>query len=78
MNLYFGVKIFSTGKQKLRKEVEDQGKVSAPDGILINGFGPYRYDKDLVPEGIPHEVINVEPGNFLLEIYTCYYMYIRR
>ncbi|KAK4751048.1 hypothetical protein SAY87_004530 [Trapa incisa] len=48
--------------KKLRKEVEDEGKIGAPDGILINGLGPYNYDKDLVREGIPYEVINVEPG----------------
>lgn len=75
-SLFLDDKIFPLEKQKLRREVEDEGKAGAPDGILINGLGPYRYDTDLVPEGIPHEVINVEPGNFLSEIFAGYYLYI--
>ncbi|PKI55331.1 hypothetical protein CRG98_024347 [Punica granatum] len=53
---------YTKSLKKLREEVEDEGELGAPDGILINGLGPYRYDQDLVPEGIPFEVINVEPG----------------
>lgn len=33
-----------------------------PDGVLINGKGPYRYNTSLVPDGIGHETINVDPG----------------
>lgn len=53
------------GKQKLRKYVEDGVGLGAPDGVLFNGLGPYRYDESLVPNGISYEIINVEPGNFL-------------
>ena len=52
------------GQRDLRKEVESGTGLGAPDGILFNGLGPYRYDQALVPDGIPYETINVEPGNF--------------
>ncbi|CAL5412656.1 unnamed protein product [Camellia sinensis] len=32
------------------------------DGVLINGKGPYRYNRTLVPDGIDFETINVDPG----------------
>ncbi|GKB91699.1 monocopper oxidase-like protein SKU5 [Tanacetum coccineum] len=32
------------------------------DRVLINGKGPYRYNKTLVPDGIDHETINVKPA----------------
>lgn len=34
-----------------------------PDGVLINGKGPYRYNNTLVPDGIGYETIQVDPGN---------------
>ncbi|KAL1819980.1 hypothetical protein ACET3Z_014849 [Daucus carota] len=41
----------------------DSGKVlGVPDGVLINGKGPYRYNPTLVPKGISYETINVDPG----------------
>lgn len=33
-----------------------------PDGVLINGKGPYQYNAS-VPDGIDYETINVDPGN---------------
>lgn len=48
--------------QDLRKDVEDGRDLGIPDGVLINGFGPYRYDDTLVPGGITYQIINVEPG----------------
>lgn len=46
----------------LRKML-DQGKdLGMPDGVLINGKGPYRYNDSLVPAGIEHETIDVHPG----------------
>ncbi|CAD5191271.1 unnamed protein product [Musa acuminata subsp. malaccensis] len=33
-----------------------------PDGVLMNGKGPYRYNTTLVPDGIDYETINIEPG----------------
>jgi len=49
-------------KQDLRKDVENGVDLGIPDGVLINGFGPYRYDDTLVPNGISYQIINVEPG----------------
>lgn len=53
------------GKQELRKDVDNGIDLGAPDGVLVNGLGPYRYDETLVPNGIFYETINVEPGDFL-------------
>lgn len=49
-----------------------------PDGVLINGKGPYRYNTTLVPDGIDHETINVNPGNclFLYNFHICCSMII--
>lgn len=42
----------------------DKGKdLGMPDGVLINGKGPYRYNHSLVPAGIEYETFNVHPGN---------------
>lgn len=42
----------------------DKGKdLGIPDGVLINGKGPYRYNDSLVPPGIEYETFNVHPGN---------------
>ena len=47
----------------------DNGKdLGMPDGVLINGKGPYRYNNSLVPAGIEYETINVQPGVLLLQI----------
>lgn len=46
----------------LRNDLESGKSLGAPDGILFNGLGPYQYDKSLVPDGIPYQIINVEPG----------------
>ncbi|KAH9794114.1 SKU5 similar 3 [Citrus sinensis] len=54
--------IETDGLQKLRKDVENGVDLGVPDGILINGLGPYRYDAAIVPDGIPYQLINVEPG----------------
>ena len=35
-----------------------------PDGVLINGKGPYRYNTTLVPDGIEYETIDVHPGEY--------------
>ncbi|XP_004499654.2 monocopper oxidase-like protein SKS1 [Cicer arietinum] len=41
----------------------DAGKdLGIPDGVLINGKGPYQYNNTLVPSGIAFETITVEPG----------------
>lgn len=45
------------------KSALDAGKdLGIPDGVLINGKGPFRYNTSLVPTGISYETVNVEPG----------------
>ncbi|KVH90171.1 Cupredoxin [Cynara cardunculus var. scolymus] len=46
----------------LRKTLDAGRSLGMPDGVLINGKGPFRYNDTLVPDGIDHEIINVEPG----------------
>ncbi|XP_052171434.1 monocopper oxidase-like protein SKU5 [Diospyros lotus] len=53
---------YTKSHKDLRKHIEKEIDLGAPDGILFNGLGPYRYDDALVPNGIPYEMINVEPG----------------
>ncbi|KAL9457127.1 hypothetical protein AB3S75_006212 [Citrus x aurantiifolia] len=53
---------YTKSHKKLRKDVENGVDLGVPDGILINGLGPYHYDAAIVPDGIPYQLINVEPG----------------
>ncbi|XP_077235462.1 monocopper oxidase-like protein SKU5 [Tasmannia lanceolata] len=46
----------------LRKALDDGNDLGMPDGVLMNGKGPYRYNSTLVPAGIDYETINVHPG----------------
>lgn len=46
----------------LRKTLDAGKDLGIPDGVLINGKGPYRYNDTLVPDGIDHETIEVQPG----------------
>ncbi|KAF3783529.1 Monocopper oxidase-like protein [Nymphaea thermarum] len=46
----------------LRKILDDGKELGMPDGVIINGKGPYRYNQTLVPAGIEYETINVKPG----------------
>ncbi|KAF0928824.1 hypothetical protein E2562_010690 [Oryza meyeriana var. granulata] len=46
----------------LRKMLDNGKDLGMPDGVLINGKGPYRYNDSLVPAGIEYETINVDPG----------------
>ncbi|KAM0883452.1 hypothetical protein ACQ4PT_031639 [Festuca glaucescens] len=46
----------------LRKMLDEGKDLGMPDGVLINGKGPYRYNDSLVPAGIEHETIDVHPG----------------
>ncbi|CAM8980311.1 unnamed protein product [Rhodiola kirilowii] len=46
----------------LRKTLNGGKELGMPDGVLINGKGPYRYNDTLVPAGIEHETITVHPG----------------
>ncbi|XP_008447201.1 monocopper oxidase-like protein SKU5 isoform X1 [Cucumis melo] len=53
---------YTKGHKELRKDVENGIHLGVPDGILINGVGPFRFDNALVSDGIPFHTINVEPG----------------
>ncbi|ERN02634.1 hypothetical protein AMTRI_Chr03g141020 [Amborella trichopoda] len=46
----------------LRQALDDGKDLGMPDGVLINGKGPYRYNDTLVPAGIDYETILVHPG----------------
>nr|GMD80959.1 monocopper oxidase-like protein SKU5 [Ipomoea batatas] len=46
----------------LRKTLDDGKSLGMPDGVLVNGKGPYRYNNSLVPDGIDYETITVHPG----------------
>ncbi|GLT70434.1 hypothetical protein SLA2020_425150, partial [Shorea laevis] len=46
----------------LRKSLDAGKDLGMPDGVLINGKGPYRYNDTLVPDGIVYETIDVHPG----------------
>ncbi|KAM7491254.1 hypothetical protein LguiA_034175 [Lonicera macranthoides] len=46
----------------LRRSLNSGNELGMPDGVLINGKGPFRYNTTLVPDGIDHETINVHPG----------------
>ncbi|XP_026436755.1 monocopper oxidase-like protein SKU5 [Papaver somniferum] len=48
--------------KQLREDLENGISLGAPDGILFNGLGPFRYNDSLVPAGIPFETIHVDPG----------------
>ena len=49
--------------QALRSALDAGKGLAMPDGVLINGKGPYRYNNTLVPDGIEYETIQVDPGN---------------
>ncbi|CAK9309896.1 unnamed protein product [Citrullus colocynthis] len=53
---------YTKSHKELRKNVENGINLGVPDGILINGEGPFRFDNALVSDGIPFRTINVEPG----------------
>ncbi|KAG2332992.1 hypothetical protein Bca52824_004172 [Brassica carinata] len=51
-----------TQNHTVLRSVLDSGKeLEMPDGVLINGKGPYKYNSS-VPDGIRYETVNVDPG----------------
>ena len=50
--------------QDLRQSLNEGKSLGMPDGVLINGKGPYRYNDTLVPDGIDYETVHVHPGGF--------------
>ncbi|KAK1360994.1 monocopper oxidase-like protein SKS1 [Heracleum sosnowskyi] len=53
---------YNRDHKALRADLDSGKELGIPDGVLINGKGPYRYNSTLVPKGISYETINVEPG----------------
>ncbi|XP_066393045.1 monocopper oxidase-like protein SKU5 [Miscanthus floridulus] len=53
---------YNRGPKELRRALDGGTLLGAPDGVLINGLGPYQYNESVVPPGIVYERINVEPG----------------
>ncbi|OAY82622.1 Monocopper oxidase-like protein SKU5 [Ananas comosus] len=56
---------YSKDYKNLRKILDDGNDLGIPDGVLINGFGPYRYNDSVVQDGISFERINVDPATRL-------------
>lgn len=48
--------------QTLRSQLDKGHSLGMPDGVLINGKGPYPYNSTLVPKGILWETFNVLQG----------------
>ncbi|XP_059657474.1 monocopper oxidase-like protein SKU5 [Cornus florida] len=46
----------------LRRTLNEGKDLGMPDGVLINGKGPYQYNNTLVPDGIDYETFDVHPG----------------
>ncbi|GAB2212354.1 hypothetical protein Drorol1_Dr00020314 [Drosera rotundifolia] len=53
---------YTQNHRALRRTLNGGSGLGMPDGVLINGKGPYRYNDTLVPDGIDYETINVDPG----------------
>ncbi|KAJ6410657.1 hypothetical protein OIU84_007414 [Salix udensis] len=53
---------YTRNHSALRADLDSGKDLGMPDGVLINGKGPYRYNTTLVPDGLPYETINVDPG----------------
>ncbi|KAJ3683297.1 hypothetical protein LUZ60_013524 [Juncus effusus] len=53
---------FNKDYKDLRKMLESGNQLGVPDGIVLNGLGPYRYNSSIIGDGIIYETINVEPG----------------
>ncbi|WOG88437.1 hypothetical protein DCAR_0207672 [Daucus carota subsp. sativus] len=53
---------YTSNHTALRRTLNGGKDLGMPDGVLINGKGPYRYNDTLVPDGIDFETIDVHPG----------------
>ncbi|XP_020677570.2 monocopper oxidase-like protein SKU5 [Dendrobium catenatum] len=53
---------FNKNHRDLKQQLDQGNELGIPDGVLINGKGPYRYNNTVLPSGIEYETINVEPG----------------
>lgn len=53
---------YNAGHKTLRSQLDKGHLLGMPDGVLINGKGPYPYNSTLVPKGILWETFNVLQG----------------
>ncbi|KAK1374736.1 monocopper oxidase-like protein SKU5 [Heracleum sosnowskyi] len=53
---------YTSNHTALRRTLNGGKDLGMPDGVLINGKGPYRYNDSLVPDGIDYLTIDVHPG----------------
>ncbi|XP_016444886.1 monocopper oxidase-like protein SKS1 [Nicotiana tabacum] len=53
---------YTRDHKALRKDLDAGKQLGMPDGVLINGKGPFRYNTTFVPDAIDYETINVNPG----------------
>ncbi|KAG2711088.1 hypothetical protein I3760_04G060600 [Carya illinoinensis] len=53
---------YTRSHKALRSALDAGQDLGMPDGVIINGKGPYRYNTTLVPDGIEYETIHVDPG----------------
>ncbi|XP_057952724.1 monocopper oxidase-like protein SKU5 [Malania oleifera] len=53
---------YTRNHTELRNALDAGKELGMPDGVLINGKGPYKYNNSLVPDGIVYESIQVDPG----------------
>ncbi|KAB2636680.1 monocopper oxidase-like protein SKU5 [Pyrus ussuriensis x Pyrus communis] len=53
---------YTKSHKDLRKDVDSGTSLGIPDGVLINGIGPFRFDQGLIAGGNSFLTVNVEPG----------------
>ncbi|KAL8112357.1 monocopper oxidase-like protein SKU5 [Apium graveolens] len=53
---------YTSNHTALRRTLNGGKDLGMPNGVLINGKGPYRYNDSLVPDGIDYLTIDVHPG----------------
>ncbi|XP_074319594.1 monocopper oxidase-like protein SKS1 [Silene latifolia] len=53
---------YNRDHKALRADLDSGRELGLPDGVLINGNGPFQYNTTLVPDGIDYNTVKVEPG----------------
>ncbi|KAK9724455.1 hypothetical protein RND81_05G073300 [Saponaria officinalis] len=53
---------YTRDHKALRADLDAGKDLGLPDGVLINGKGPYQYNTTLVPDVFEYETIKVDPG----------------
>ncbi|KAL5728214.1 Monocopper oxidase-like protein sku5 [Ranunculus cassubicifolius] len=53
---------FNQNHTTLRKTLNGGKELGMPDGVVINGKGPYQYNRTFVPDGIEYATFDVQRG----------------